>query len=132
MLHKVVFFELMRGGLAKRGISVDNLTPLLFSVDKPSSLKVKHVSDAPLVPSSLPTGGRPEVLSGCLFEQRDVSALRVQPRLGPDGTRREAAGQACRAAFGVKGNLAEQIPLPARRAAPAMQTIIRAADSTHK
>ncbi|OQS34388.1 hypothetical protein B0T39_19600 [Chromobacterium haemolyticum] len=87
-------------------------------------------STRPWVPSSLPSGGRPEVLSGCLFEHRDVSAVRVQPRLGPDGPRREAAGQACRAAFGVKGNLAEQIPLPARRAAPAMKIIIRAADTS--
>ncbi|WP_374424523.1 hypothetical protein, partial [Chromobacterium sp.] len=102
------------------------------SVDISKEPRRNHVSDAPLAPSSLPSGGWPEVLSGCLFEQRDVSALRVQPRLGPDGPRREAAGQACRAAFGVKGNLAEQIPLPACRAAPAMKIIIRAADSTHK
>ena len=90
---------------------------LLGTAHKPEE---NHVSDAPLLPSSLPMGGRPEVLSGCLFERRDVSAARVQPRLGPDGTRREAVGQACRAAFGVKGNLAEQIPLPARRAEPAL------------
>ncbi|MEN2428122.1 hypothetical protein AA0N74_18970, partial [Chromobacterium vaccinii] len=62
------------------------------------------------------------VLSGCLFEPRDVSAGRVQPRLGPGGTRRGAEGQACRVAFRGGGDIwPRKYPLPARRAAPAMK-----------
>jgi len=91
--------------------------------------KSTTVPTRPWAPSSMPTGGRGEVLSVCLFERFDVSKSRVQARLAPVGPCRAAAGHACGMALEVKEGLARQALFPVRRAEAALISSSARADA---